>query len=64
MLWQMSDALTSVRVYKPAYSHEEAMQMILNGECGSFNPLLLECLQQVGPRLEEELKLPLSQRGF
>ena len=50
-------ALTSVRVYKPAYSHEEAMQMILNGECGSFNPLLLECLQQVGPRLEEELKL-------
>lgn len=51
------DALTSVRVYKPAYSHEEAMQMILNGECGSFNPLLLECLQQVGPRLEEELKL-------
>lgn len=38
------DALTSERVYKPAFSHEKAIQMILNGECGAFNPLLLECL--------------------
>ena len=49
------DALTSVRVYKPAYSHEEAMGMILNGECGVFNPLLLRCLNEVGPRLKEEI---------
>lgn len=34
------DALTSERVYKPAFSHEKAVQMILNGECGAFNPLL------------------------
>ena len=38
------DALTSQRVYKEAYSHEKAMQMILTGECGAFQPLLLECL--------------------
>lgn len=40
------DALTSERVYKAAFSHEKAMEMILNGECGCFNPLLLECLKQ------------------
>ncbi len=34
------DALTSVRVYKPAYPHEQPMEMILGGECGAFNPLL------------------------
>ena len=34
------DALVSDRVYKKAYSHEKAMEMILNGECGMFNPLL------------------------
>ena len=38
------DALTSNRVYKRAFSHEKAMQMILDGECGQFNPLLLQCL--------------------
>ena len=37
------DALTSQRVYKQAYSHEKAMQMILSGECGAFQPLLLDC---------------------
>lgn len=45
------DALTSIRVYKKAYSHEKAMQMILNGECGTFNPLLLECLIEIQDRL-------------
>lgn len=38
------DALTSVRSYKPAYSSEQAVKMILDGECGQFNPLLLQCL--------------------
>ena len=45
------DALTSNRVYKKAYSHEKAMQMILNGECGTFNPLLLDCLIEIQDRL-------------
>ncbi len=40
------DALTSVRVYKPPFPHDEAVQMILDGKCGTFNPLLLECLQE------------------
>ena len=51
------DALVSVRVYKAAYTHEQAMQMILNGECGTFNPLLLECLKEAGPTLKKELKV-------
>ena len=50
------DALTSERCYKKAFSHEKAMQMILNGECGSFNPLLLECLVDLQGVLQEELK--------
>ncbi len=40
------DALTSQRVYKPPFPHEEAVQMILDGKCGAFNPLLLECLRE------------------
>lgn len=39
------DALVSDRVYKKAYSHPKAMEMILNGECGAFNPILLTCLK-------------------
>ncbi len=41
------DALTSERCYKKAFSHETAIAMILNGECGVFNPLLLECLRAI-----------------
>lgn len=40
-LGDVYDALTSERCYKEAFSHETAMRMILNGECGAFNPLLL-----------------------
>ena len=48
------DALTSERCYKKAFSHEKAVQMILNGECGAFNPLLLQCLTDVQADLKEE----------
>lgn len=51
------DALTSKRVYKPAYSHEESMRMILRGECGAFNPILLECLVDAGSHIEEEVRV-------
>lgn len=51
------DALTSERVYKSAYSHEKAIEMILNGECGAFNPILLECLKESGDLIREELKV-------
>ncbi len=47
------DALTSERVYKAAIPHEEAIRMIVDGECGVFNPLLLECLHDVEARVKE-----------
>ena len=49
------DALVSDRVYKKAYSHEKAMEMILNGECGVFNPILLECLVEIQDKVRKEL---------
>ena len=49
------DALTSDRCYKKAYSHETAISMILNGECGAFNPMLLDCLQEISVRLKNSL---------
>ncbi len=49
------DALTSERCYKKAYSHEEALKMILEGKCGAFNPTLLLCLQEISDKLESEL---------
>ena len=49
------DALTSDRVYKKAFTHEKAISMIMNGECGTFNPLLLECLLDVEDRIRAEL---------
>lgn len=52
------DALTSPRVYKPAFSHEKAIAMILNGECGAFNPLLLECLVDAQETIQHELNKP------
>ena len=45
------DALVSPRVYKAAFSHEKALEMILNGECGVFSPRLLECFRQVHPQI-------------
>ncbi len=51
------DALTSQRVYKPAYTHQKTMEMILNGECGTFNPILLESLVDIADRIEKELQL-------
>lgn len=47
------DALVSERVYKKAFSHEKAIQMILNGECGTFNPVLLECLLDIQRQLKQ-----------
>lgn len=49
------DALVSKRVYKDAYSHEQAMKMILNGECGAFNPLLMEVLMEIQDKIKEEM---------
>ena len=51
------DALTSKRVYKDAYSHDKAVEMILNGECGVFNPTLMECLREISDALKEEMRV-------
>lgn len=51
------DALTSERVYKPAYPHEKAIDMIMNGECGQFNPLLLQCLEFNSKKLQAEVSI-------
>ena len=51
------DALISERVYKKAFSHEKAMRMILDGECGAFHPLLLECLSDIADHIQEELTM-------
>ena len=58
------DALTSVRVYKDAIPHEEAIQMILDGKCGEFNPLLLDCLLEVQDRIAETLARPADVVAF
>ncbi|MDY6094533.1 MAG: diguanylate cyclase, partial [Candidatus Enteromonas sp.] len=47
------DALTSVRCYKRAFSHEEAIAMIKNGECGAFSPFLLQCFEAIQDKIPE-----------
>ncbi len=46
------DALTSDRSYKKAFSHEKAIDMLLNGECGVFSPLMYRCLSEVSESLK------------
>ena len=50
------DALTSVRCYKGAFTHEESVQMIEKGECGAFSPDLLQCFLKIAPGLPEILQ--------
>ena len=63
-LADVNDALTSERCYKQSYSHEKAVDMILHGECGSFNPLLMECLKESSELLRTELQRSEYDRGF
>lgn len=49
------DALMSKRSYKEALSAEVALRMIENGECGSFNPVLIECLKQAVGKLKSDV---------
>lgn len=50
------DALTSERCYKKAFSHDTAVEMILNGQCGAFNPLLLECFSEAAEEIGQSVK--------
>lgn len=51
------DALTSDRCYKKAYTHEKSIEMIKTGECGSFNPILIQCLDDIAPVLKTQLDM-------
>ena len=51
------DALVSERVYKKAFSHEKALEMIRNGECGTFNPLLLQCMIEAQDKLKTMMEV-------
>jgi len=49
------DALVSESTYRPTYSPEKAYEMILNGECGSFNPLIISSFKLTYPKMKEAL---------
>ena len=56
------DALTSERCYKDAYSHEKAIEMILAGQCGACNPLMLECLLDISSSLKKKMGYKSKER--
>ena len=56
------DALTSERCYKDAYSHEKAIEMILAGQCGAFNPLMLECRLDISSSLKKKMGYKSKER--
>ncbi len=59
------DALTSDRPYKKAYSHDAAVEMIVNGECGAFNPVLIKALKWAASNIQNELRMSsLSGAGY
>lgn len=55
------DALISERCYKPPYSHEQAINMILAGKCGAFNPILLDCMVDVQQELRTLVDNPVPE---
>jgi len=50
------DALTTPRVYKPAFTHERAVSMIVEGDCGIFSPKIIRCFQNVAPAIGQLAK--------
>lgn len=49
------DALISERAYKKGFSHEKSIAMILNGECGTFNPILIECFMEIEQKIRQKM---------
>lgn len=49
------DALISERAYKKGFTHERAIEMILGGECGIFNPILIECFMEIEPKIKQKM---------
>lgn len=48
------DALTSERIYKKAFSHDTAVEMIKNGECGAFNPKVLTAFEGILDKIADK----------
>ena len=57
------DALTSERCYKKAFDHDTAIQMILDGQCGQFNPILLKCLKELSPQFSKMLDKEMAENS-
>mgnify|MGYP005802154403 CR=1 FL=1 len=60
------DALVSKRVYKKAMEHEKAVELILSGGCGAFNPQLLDCFVEIADSLYHKFYLdsPVEQLRY
>ena len=58
------DALTSERCYKKAFDHDTAIQMILDGQCGQFNPILLKCLKELSLQLSKMLDKEMDDDSY
>ena len=57
------DALISERIYKPAYKPEEAFEMIIEGDCGVFNPRLIDLFSMMRMELEEVHEEIMRKKG-
>jgi putative two-component system response regulator len=53
------DALVSERVYKKAFSKDVAYNMIMDGECGTFSPKLIKCLEYAKEAIEAFVEVRL-----
>ena len=58
------DALTSERCYKKAFDHDTAIQMILDGQCGQFNPILLKCLKELSIQFSKMLDKEMNENSY
>ena len=50
------DALISKRVYKPAFSHEKAVSIIMEGKGSHFEPLLVDCFLVIADDFKQVAK--------
>ena len=58
------DALICRRVYKASFPREQVLKMIGSGQCGLFNPRLLESFYSVEDQLFEMYqKIPEMQKS-
>lgn len=55
------DALVSVRCYKKAYPHAQAVQMLASGQCGAFGPRLIAALLSTADQLHSHYPDPQPQ---